>query len=317
MAKTTAAKTAAATKTKSASSKAPVASGKKSQTVTTSSVDELSELVVSTKVLEDEERAKSGSQNSFISLVTNRSGVIDENNPAYMKGVKLHDFVIASKKLKVSDKKQCVDATIIGMFKVYAEKKAAEKEDEMAKTVSFWNPDQAAQYPLVEGNNFERQLPSGNVLVPAHWVFLYLHDFPEIEDGLISFQGKGNSIYAQLEKLVKAESSVCTELRFSISHQGIYSERRKQTYYYPKFEIVGHNYKLTEDGKVTKTKDGTVDKEALKEILTRSKEAYEAYKNMRMVAKHSALPAPESRPALSAGKAEYAEDDSEDENLTF
>jgi hypothetical protein len=308
---------AVATEKKPASGSAKGAAPEKKPKI--SETDELAALAQANKELEDEERAKTGSQNNFMNLVTNRSGVLDKNNPAYMKDAKLYDYVIASKKLKVSDKKQCVDATILGMFKVYAEKKAAEKEDDLARTVSFWPPDQAVQCPFVEGNNFERQLPNGNILVPVHWVFLYLHDFPELEDVLLPFQGKGNSIYAQLEKLVKAESSVCSELRFSISNQGIYHEKRKQTYYYPKFEITGHNYKLTEEGKVIKTKDGDVDKDVLKEIFTRSNKLYGDYREYRMVAKKNvqALLGSPGRAALPAGKGGYENDDGDSENVNF
>ena len=234
-----------------------------------------------------------------------------------MKDVKPLDYVIASKKLKISDKKQCVDATILGMFKVYAEKARTDKENEMAKTVRFWMPDDAVQHPVTPGGIFERELPNGNVLIPVHWVFLYLHEHPEIESCLLSFQSKGNAIYTQLEKTVKAESSVCTELRFSISNQDSYSEKYKKTDYYPKFEIVGHNYKLTEDGRVVKAKDSQVDAATLKEILVRSKKLYEDYSGLKMVTKQAALPVPNNRPALPAGKGGFVDGDDEDENVSF
>lgn len=313
------AKTITATKTKTASgrSKVSIPAGKKQMTkTTTSGTDELSELVAASKKLEDEERAKTGGQNNFITLVKANGRVLDKNNPAYMKDVKPLDFVIASKRLKISDKKQCVDATIIGMFKVYAERAKKESENEMARTVRFWLPEDAAQYPVTQGSIFERGLPNSNVLIPVHWVFLYLHAFPEIADCLLPFQSKGNAIYTQLEKTIKAESSVCTELRFSISHQDIYNETFKKTDYYPKFDIVGHNYKFTDDNKVVKTKDSAVDAETLKEILTRSKKLYEDFAALKIVAKQTALPAPDSRLALTAGKGGYEEDDG-DENVSF
>ena len=314
------AKTNTATKTKTASGKAKTAApaGKKPATkTTTSGLDELSMLAVAGKNMEDVERAKTGSQNSFITLVKTNGQVLDKNNPAFMKGVKPLDYVIASKKLVVSDKKQCIDATIIGMFKIYSEVVKGDKDSEMPKTVRFWMPEDAAQYPVTPGGIFERELPNGNVLTPCHWVFLYLHDHPEIEDGMIAFRSKGNAIYSQLEKLIKAESSVCTELRFSISHQDIYNEKYRKTDYYPKFEIAGHNYKLTEDGKVVKTKDSNVDMTTLKEILTRAKKVYEDYSEMKMVSRREALPAPNGRPALPAGKGGYENDDDEDENVSF
>jgi len=282
----------------------------------TSDADELSALALANRNMEDEERAKTGSQNSFITLVKANGQVLDENNPAYMRGVKALDYVIASKKLKLG---KVLDATIIGMFKIYAEVKKKEKDSDMSPTVGFWNPEDAAQFPVTPGGIFDRELPNGNVLQPVHWVFLYLHEHPEIEDGVISFRSKGNSVYKELEKLVKAESSVCTELRFSISNQGIYNDTYKKTDYYPKFELTGHNYKLTDDGKVVKTKDSEVDTDTLKDILSRSNKVYDEYKQMKMVAKKNiaALIGTPGRPVLPSGKAGYQDDDDDDETLSF
>jgi hypothetical protein len=293
---------------------APLRAGRNSSTVTTSSVDELSSLALAGKELEDEQRALTGSQNSFITLVKANGQVLDKNNPSFMKGVKPLDYVIASKKVRLGAK---LDATILGMFKIYAEVVPAEAKNEMAKTVAFWMPDQAMQFPIAPNTIFDRELPNGNVLQPVHWVFVYLHDFPDITDGIVAFRSKGNSIYADLQKLVKAESSVCTELRFEISNQDIYNEKDKKTDDYPKFEVVGRNYTLTGDGKVVLDKQSGLDKETLKEILSRAKDIQSNYKDMKMVAKRDieALTGPESRKALPAGKADYEED--EDGNVTF
>ena len=310
------AKTKEATKT-TASGKAKPAAGKKSGTSTaTGGLDELSALANSTKELEDAQRLTEGGQGTYIKLVTSQSGEVDVNSPAFMKGVKPLDYVISSRRMVVSDKKQCVDATVIGMFKVYAEKAKKESDNDMAKTVKFWLPEEAVQYPTVAGSNFERELPDGNVLVPAHWVFLYLHNHPDVTDGRIIFQSKGNAVYAELAKMMKAESSVCTELRFKISNQNEYNDKYKKTYYYPKFEIAGHNYKLV-DGKVTKTKDSDVDAATLKEILTRSDQLYKDFAAFKIVSKQAALPAPAVRAALPAGKGAYVDDDDGDENVTF
>jgi hypothetical protein len=244
--------------------------------------DELSALALAGKELEDEQRAQTGSQNSFITLVKANGQVLDKNNPAFMKGVKALDYVIASKKLKLGSK---LDATVLGMFKVYAEVKKGDSGDEMPKTVAFWMPEQAVQFDIAPGSIFDRELPNGNVLQPVHWVFVYLHDFPDIDDGIVAFRSKGNSIYAALQKTIKAESAVCTELRFEISSQDIYNEKYKKTDYYPKFEITGRNYRLAEDGKVVIGKGSGLDKETLKTILCRAKDVQSGYKEMKMVAK--------------------------------
>jgi hypothetical protein len=270
--------------------------------------DELSALAAAGKECEDEQRAQTGSQNSFITLVKANSGVLDKNAPSFIKGVKALDFAVTSKKLRLGPK---LDATILGHFKVYAEVKKKEKDSEMPTTVGFWMPEQACQFEISPGAIFDRELPNGNILQPVHWVFLYLHDFPDIEDGLLAFRSKGNKIYSDLEKLIKAESSFCTELRFAVTHQDIYNEKYKKTDYYPSFEITGRNYKY-QDGRVIRDKNG-LDAETLKEILTRYKKIQEDYKAMRLVAKRDVaalLGPPKGRAALPAGKdGEYEEDD--------
>jgi hypothetical protein len=290
---------------------APSKVGKKSAAATTSSIDELSELALEGKALEDEQRAQTGSQNSFITLVKANGQVLDKNNPAYMKGVKPLDYVITSKKLKLGAK---LDITVLGMFKVYAEVKKSDAGDEMPKTVAFWMPEQAMQFEIASGSIFDRELPNGNVLQPVHWVFVYLHEYPDIDDGIIAFRSKGNSIYTELQKTVKAKSSVCTELRFEVSNQDIYNEKYRKTDYYPKFELVGRNYTLTEAGSVELDTESSIDRETLKEILTRAKDVQSSYKEMRLVAKRSieTLTGPAARKALPVGKAGYEDDDDED-----
>jgi hypothetical protein len=295
---------------------APAKAGRKSSAETAGDADELASLALAGKELEDEQRALTGSQSSFITLVKANGQVLDKNNPAFMKGVKPLDYVIASKKLKLGAK---LDATILGMFKVYAEVKKGDTDKEIPKTVAFWMPEQAVQFEVSSGGIFDRELPNGNVLQPVHWVFLYLHDYPEVEDGIISFRSKGNSFYDKLQKLVKAESSVCTELRFEVSNQEFYNEKYRKTDYYPKFEITGRNYELTEDGKVVLNKQNGLDRETLKEILSRAKDTQSNYKGMKMVAKRNieALTGPYPRKALPEGRAEYAEDDLEDGEVSF
>jgi hypothetical protein len=297
------------------SSRKPAAA--KSTDSASSSGDELAALALAGKELEDEQRAQTGNQNSFITLVKSNGQVLDKNNPSFMKGVKPLDYVITNKKVNLGAK---LDVTVLGMFKVYAEVKRSDAANDMPKTVGFWMPEQAMQFEIADGSIFDRALPNGNILQPVHWVFVYLHNNPDIDDAIIAFRSKGNSIYAALQKTVKAESSVVTELRFEVSNQDIYNEKYKKTDYYPKFEIVGRNYRLTEEGKILKDKSTNIDAATLKEILIRAKQIQEDYKGLRMVAKRNvaALTGPaQDRPALPAGENAAYEDDEDEEQVHF
>ena len=155
--------------------------------------------------------------------------------------------------------------------------------------------------------------------MPVHWVFLFLHDHPEIEGAMLAFRSTGNKVYDQLRKLLKAETKLCTELRFTIGKQGIRNETYKKTNFYPEFTIAKRNFDY-HDGKVVPVKGG-LDVGTLKLVLQRSKEIQEDYAGCRLVSKRSnqalaaLIGAPEVRRALPA--AHGVEDDGDHETTSF
>lgn len=249
----------------------------KNQDPDPSELDELSALALSAKALEDEERAKSGGSSLFITLVQGNSGILVEGDPRHVKGVNLHDYVISQKKLLLGPS---MDATVLGCFKLYAEKKKKERDNEMAPTVQFWMPRQAEDVEIGPGEIFARPLANGNVLLPVHWVFLYLHDHPELEGIVLPFQSTGNRIYEQLKKLLKSETRICTELRFKIGKQGIHNDDYKTTYYFPEFTPAGKNFTMDDAGRLRL--EG-VNAATAKEILARSKALQEDYAANKIV----------------------------------
>jgi hypothetical protein len=269
-------------------------------------LDQLSAMAASSKAYEDEIRAQAGSSNSFITLVQGNTGILKPDNKAYIKTAKLYDYVISKSKLRLG---ATLDVTILGMFKLYVEKEKAQKQSDMAKTVSFWMPEDAEQIPLAPGSNFERQLPNGHWLQVTHWIFVYLHNHPEIEDALIAVQSLGNRVHAELQKEVAAQSELCSELRFTVGKQVMRGTSNDTENYYPKFEVSGRNFKYEGD-KVVLLKGGLPEDE-LAEVLRRSQALHEEYANKRMVAQKNlaAIVGVAPRPALPA--AGYDEEDDE------
>jgi hypothetical protein len=271
-----------------------------------SELDKLSAMAASTKTHEDELRAQEGSSNSFIAMAQGNTGILKPDNGAYVKGAKLYDYVVAKSKLRLGP---TLDVTVLGMFKLYTERAKKQRQSDLPKTVAFWLPEDAVNIPLSPNSNFERVLPNGNTLLLTHWVFVYLHDHPEIDDGVIALQSIGNKVYKDLQKEVAAQSELCTELRFSVTKQPIDSKEH-EAWYYPKFEVSGRNYKY-EDDKVVPLKGG-LPKEELAEVLRRSKALHEEYAAKRMVSKKNlgAIVGPEQRRALAApGEVEEDEGD--------
>jgi hypothetical protein len=271
-------------------------------------LDELSSLAAAAKAHEDVERSKTTQSNSFITLVQGNTAVLKPDSESFVKGAKLYDYVITKSKTRLG---QTLDATVLGMFKLYTETERKKNPSDLAKTVQFWMPEDAVQMPLLPGSNFDRQTREGNILSVTHWVFLYLHKHPEIEDAVLAFKSIGNKAHSDLAKLVAASSSLCTELRFMVTKQAIKSKNYSEAYYYPKFEIVGRNYKY-EDGKVLKTADG-LDADELEDVLRRSADLYKAYANMQMVSRKNiaALAAQAPAKALAAKASE------DDGDVTF
>jgi hypothetical protein len=278
--------------------------------------DELSSLAGAAKEHEAEIRLQEKDSGLYVTLVQGNSGILLEGDPRYIKGVKLHDYVITQRKLRLG---ATLDATVIGHFKLYEEKNKKEKDNDMAKTVRFWMPEQAEQIPLASGKQFERPLANGNVLMPIHWVFLHLHQFPDLEGAKLSFRSTGNTVYKQLIKLLNSKTEICTELRFTIGKQGIRSETYKNTSFYPEFNEAGRNFEYRK-GRLTAV-EGGLDKDTIKLILEQSKEIQEDYTACRLVTKlgqdtmRALIGAPEERRALPM--AHTAPDDGDHETATF
>jgi len=260
-------------------SKAPA---KQAETAGLPAQGDLNSLIAQAAQAEAVIRSESGSNLQWIKILDPSANELIPEDAAYIKGAKARDFVIASSKTRLG---QSMDATIVGMFKVFAEIEKPANANEMPKTVGYWHPSDAMQVPL-EGN-FDRPLANGHVLQPVHWVFLYLHDNPDIEGVVLSFRSTGNKYYNELEKLVKANSHIVPELRFTIGTQAVKNEKYNKTYYYPKFEIQAQrNCEYTPEGGLKSVKGG-LDKETLAEVLRRYGEVYQAFTGYTLVTKRT------------------------------
>jgi hypothetical protein len=294
--------------------------------------DELSSLAQATKVVEDDIRAAEATGgNTWIKIIQPGSNMLIKStpkapNPDYIPGAQAGDWLIPGKDGGKPTARETLRATPVGMFKLYAEKKPGASDTEMDMTVSFWLPQDAEQIPLMDGNNFKRALANGNYLMPMHWLFVYIHDMPEIADALIPFQSVGNSYYTELMKMVKGNSVIAAELILDFTTEAKKNDNFNKIFYYPVAEIAGKNFDFSaETGKVTPCKGGAKG-DVVREILTRTKELQENYTNLKLVTKRSpqalltyvgaaGAAQPTARRGLpGAGKASYQAAEGEEED---
>jgi hypothetical protein len=254
-----------------------------------SEFDELSNLAQATKVYEDDRRAEIAGNNTYIKVLQPGTDIITKGTKAYISKAEAGDFLVP-----ISDGKfavrETLRVTVLGMFKLFAEKQPSGVEGTLDQTKSFWLPEDAEQIPLAEGDNFKRVLSSGNYLQPIHWLFVYLPEFPEIKNALIPFQSIGNSYYDRLVKLVKANSSLATELVLDLKTEAKEKQLDKKTTrtnFYVIAEVAGRNYDYDAGtGKVRLTKDG-MNADELKTVLELSGSMNKEYSEHKLVSKRS------------------------------
>jgi len=285
--------------------------------------DDLTNLAMETKVVEDKVRTQEGGNFTWLKVLQSGTDFVTKGTESYIKGANAGDWLIPVNGKNVV--KETLRVSVLGMIKVYAEKKPALKESEMDQTVKFWHPEDAEQMPVADGNNFIRTLANGNYLQPMHWMFVYLHEFPEIKDAMIPFQSIGNSYYAKIKKLIASNAHLQSELVLDLTTEPQKNESFNKTYFYPIATLVGRNFTF-EDGKVAPAKGVNADK--IRDILTLSKEINKAFQETKLVSKqapaqlnalagHAGAPI-ERRGLPGAGsKAAYGKDESEEETPQF
>jgi hypothetical protein len=290
-------------------------------------LDELNQLALAGKAHEDVIRDQTGGQNSFIKLIGDpQAKELIEGKPEFIKGAKYASFIIGNKKLHLGQK---FEATVVGMFKLYEESEVKkEGSKELPKIFGYWMPEDAENIP-VEGifdRPFKAKDGTDHVLKPVHWVALYIHKFPDLEDAVLSFRSVGNGIYNQLAKTIKNQSAMAPQLRFMVKSQAIENKNWEKTNLYPAFEVIGKNFDFADEKiKLIDEDDGGMNVDTLKEVLGRYARLNDEYAANKLVAKKaniSALVAGTQAPAgaLTAnagkGKAGYRAADDDDEAPT-
>ena len=188
---------------------------KKSQTegkeVAEVSDDELKALMNQNAKLQEKENEGDGVKADYILLAKDGCKALKKKETElYIEGLEEGDIYIQKDKLNLGKELRVVPLAFVTLYNEF------EGTGRDAKFVGRWNKEQAVEFPLVEGNNFNRQLPNKHVLVPVNWVMVEVLGHKEIENAVVAFKSTGSRIWRKWKEDAKNRSSSSATLVYRI-----------------------------------------------------------------------------------------------------
>lgn len=188
--------------------------------ITKVSDDELALALEQSKKLQEKENEGDGVKADYLLLAKSGSKALKRSEKdLYIKGLSIGDIYIQKDKLNLGAELKVVPLAFITL---YNEKADASKD---AQFFGTWNKEQAVQFDLVDGNNFNRQLPNGHILVPVNWVMVNVLGHPEIENAVIAFKSTGSRIWRKWKEDAKNRSSSCATLVYKIFEESYNNDK--------------------------------------------------------------------------------------------
>ncbi len=176
--------------------------------------DELAGLIEQNSKLQEKENAGDGVKADYILLAKAGCKALKRSEKdLFIEGLAIGDIYIQKSKLNLGAELKVVPLAFITL---YNEKADATKD---AQFFGVWNKEQAVTFPLVEGNNFNRQLPNGHILVPVNWVMIEVLGHRDIENAVIAFKSTGSRIWRQWKEDAKNRSSSSATLVYTIKEE--------------------------------------------------------------------------------------------------
>ena len=258
---------------------------------------------------------------TYVSIVGRMSQATMKTKAGYVPGAKLGD-VVTSSKLNLG---ASPEVTVLGIFKLYGQFEP-DHQDEKGKNVlgalkRYIMPEDAAQIRGLAKDrglfvdNFNVALPNGHIVRPMHWVYLYLHEAPEITNAVFSLRSTNNVVAYELSKIIQGSVTHSAELRFKLGYR--IGSNDKGEWYAPEFVCLDQrNFKIQDDE--IQTVRGGLSKQEIMDMLKLSTEQRKAYNDSVLVTGvdvKALFGTQNPRRALPAGKVTYEEDDDEAVNF--
>lgn len=173
--------------------------------------EELKALMDTNAKLQEKENEGDGVKADYLLLAKDGSKALKKKETElYIEGLEEGDIYIQKDKLNLGKKLKVVPLAFVTL---YNEQSGTGKDSQF---FGRWNKEQALQFDLVEGNNFNRQLPNGHILVPVNWVMVEVLGHKEIENAVIAFKSTGSRIWRRWKEDAKNRSSSSATLIYNI-----------------------------------------------------------------------------------------------------
>lgn len=182
--------------------------------VTAVDEDELALALEASAKHQEKENEGEGVKADYILLAKSGSKALKRSEKElYIEGLAVGDIYIQKDKLNLGPELKVVPLAFIAL---YNEKENASKD---AKFFGVWNKEQAVQFPLAEGSNFNRQLPNGNILMPVNWVMIEIIGHREIEHAVIAFKSTGTRIWRKWKEDARNRSNSSATLVYTVKEE--------------------------------------------------------------------------------------------------
>jgi hypothetical protein len=257
----------------------------------------------------------------YVSIVGRTSEATMKSKSGYIPGAKIGDLVTSTKEILGAS----IEVTVLGIFKIYGQfepdtvdKKGGKIQGALKRYVMPEEAIQAralAQEAGYQVDNFSIPLPNGHTLRPMHWIYLYLHDLPEVDNAVFSLRSTGNKIAGELAKIIQSsDAQHIAELRFELTSRE--ESNDKGEWSVPEFNVLDQrNFKVA-DGRFVPVRGGLA-KADIAKLVKLSTDQRKAYNACDLISKSDVLSLFQGpRKALPAGKG-YEEDNDEGEAVNF
>lgn len=173
--------------------------------------DELNALIEQNSKLQEKENDGDSVKADYLLLAKDGCKALKKKETElYIEGLEEGDIYIQKDKINLGRKLKVIPLAFVTL---YNEQSGTGKDSQF---FGRWNKEQALQFDLVEGNNFNRQLPNGHILVPVSWVMVEVLGHKEIENAVIAFKSTGSRIWRKWKEDAKNRSSSSATLIYEI-----------------------------------------------------------------------------------------------------